>query len=394
MKLAYVNLSYNRSPVHEKRLEALAKGAALAGISPFDFFFVNGFREDAAGPVRYVKHSAGTRSLTFCDFLLRRYPVILKSVDLARYDAVILRYPYGDPSAPFFRTPCAVMTEHHTEEIPEYLSHLGMKGNPALMAMKLVRLVLEKKFGPRILGRVNGIIGVTDEIRRYELGRTGVSVPSCVVPNGITVEDVSVTGFRPFDGKRLDIIMLVSSMQPWQGVDRITGAVSRYRGPVEVTLHIVGDMKARDLARISPDLSRIRLHGYQDGKGLDTVMAGMNLAVSSLAMFRNDLQEGCTLKTREYTARGIPFILGYTDPDLEGVEKEFCLKVSNDDSPIEMESIIDFASRISARDRGGSLSGEMRSYALNHMDWSVKAKKYLEFTNQVRKQYNDHHDNM
>ena len=104
-----------------------------------------------------------------------------------------------------------------------------------------------------------------------------------------------------------------------------------------------------------------------------------------MSLFRKNLNEACSLKTREYTARGIPFVLAYQDTDLQHVDKKyrFYLPMANNDSMIEMDKIINFAKHMSTFGNGESISDYMRAYALRHMDWSVKVRKYLEFVEKI-----------
>jgi hypothetical protein len=108
-------------------------------------------------------------------------------------------------------------------------------------------------------------------------------------------------------------------------------------------------------------------------------MGKMNLAISTMALHRKRMTEACSLKTREYTARGIPFVLAYEDPDLAMVEEErkFFLSFPNDDSPFSFDRIIDFARSIT--ESGESISAYMREYAFQHMDWGSKMRAYVEF---------------
>jgi hypothetical protein len=109
------------------------------------------------------------------------------------------------------------------------------------------------------------------------------------------------------------------------------------------------------------------------------VFRGVTVAFSSLAMFRTGLREACVLKTREYVARGVPFVFGYDDVDL--VEPEsFCLNVGNSDAPFPLERVIEFAKAASAE---AGLSNRMREFARARLDWKVKMKAFHDFASEV-----------
>ena len=97
------------------------------------------------------------------------------------------------------------------------------------------------------------------------------------------------------------------------------------------------------------------------------------------------MKEACILKTREYMARGIPFVLTYDDPDLLAVDEDgrFYLSLPNDDTAVDMDEIIAFADRMSQNQ--ADISTYMRAYANQHLDWQTKMKQYLEFIDTLGK---------
>ncbi len=194
---------------------------------------------------------------------------------------------------------------------------------------------------------------------------------------------MNLTGFKSFDGKKLDLAMLVGSFYPWHGLDRIISGVNRYNGRSEVRLHLIGRIKKNDIKYSGLDFSKVDFHGFQTGSALDRLLKEMNLAVGPLALHRVGLLEGCTLKIREYTARGIPFVLAYKDIDLKHVDAEnnFYLECDNSDMPINMDEVINFAEQLGRK--GQSVSDCMRDYAYQYMDWGVKMGRYLDFVNQI-----------
>lgn len=386
MKIAYIHFSKDKNPAHENRLHALALGAKKAGIDNIEFYYLNNDRHDSTGLVKYIRFKQKIFPFNYHDFLLNRYNLIDSSMDLQQIDCLILRYPNGDPSGLNFTSKYNVITEHHSKEIPEYVSHLKSKNAVVIHSLKKIRLHLEQKYGPETLNNVKGIIGVTDEISSYEINRIQSNIPCVTIANGISVDNLKISGFKPFDGKHLDIIMVMGSIQPWQGLDRIIHSIHNYKGSVNITIHVVGNVTGKDIRQITPDASRIRLYGYRDSAQVSEIAKNMNVALGTLALFRKNMSEACPLKTREYVARGIPFIVGYHDTDLKKVDEnyKFFLPVENTDSLIDMERIIDFTSMISKKDKTDSISNYMRGYALSHLDWSVKIKDYLSFIDTIK----------
>lgn len=299
------------------------------------------------------------------------------------YDYILLRYPMADKSGFGFAQKHRLITEHHTDEVYEALSQAKSKN--ASLKSKFIsssRYLLETTHGDRLLNSCCGVVGLTDEIRKIQLSRAQKDIPSRVIANGIDVNKISHTGFKIFDGKKLDIVFVMGVPHPWHGLDRILKSIHDYKGNVSVTLHLVGKVLPTDLGAIRIDKADIRLHGILKGKELDSVMREMNVAVSSLAEYRNHMQEACTLKTREYAARGIPFILAHKDPDLLMVDEDnkFFLSVDNNAADINMEEIISFAQDAS---RLKGITHYMREYASKNMDVRNKMMDYNDFIENI-----------
>ena len=97
--------------------------------------------------------------------------------------------------------------------------------------------------------------------------------------------------------------------------------------------------------------------------------------------------EASSLKTGEYTARGLPFILANDDIGLTSVppDKRFFLQFDNNDSLLDMQKTINFAIDMTARREG--IIPYMREYALTKLDWRIKLQQYVDFVHLIDKQH-------
>jgi len=388
MNIAYIYFAKDDSPGVENRMFAMAQGAKNACLENIHFINLNILKHGTNRLIEFIKFKQKKFPLNYYDYFFRRYKILEKSINLQRYDFIILRYPAGDPSGIKFTSRYNVITEHHTKEIPEYLSQLEGKLPFIIKTLKRIRLKLEIQNGYKILKQAKGIICVTDEIRNAELSRVDKKIPSITIPNGIDVQNIRKTGFKRFDGNTLNLVTVVSSPKPWHGLDKIISSINLNKRKVKIIFHIVGNINKDDISSIPHNRSKVIFHGLKFGKELDELMKDMNCAVSTMALYKKEMNEACSLKTREYTARGIPFILAYKDPDLQHVEKDykFYLSFANDESEIQIEKIIDFGSRMSKKGYKESISDYMREYAFKYMDWTVKIKKYIEFLEEIEAQ--------
>jgi glycosyltransferase involved in cell wall biosynthesis len=295
---------------------------------------------------------------------------VLKPV-LESHDAVLLRFPKAPLNYKllFRQYGHRIITIHNTDEISELLLKKTLK---RLLLVWLVKLIV-----PRLLRRVAGIIGVTEEIRRLEVQKAYPNIPlSMVITNGIDVEAVPFTEFKCYDGVELHMVFVASHFQPWQGCDRLLAGIARHRGE-SVILHIVGevDEEIRLLTKDISDRNGVLFHGSLTGESLDRVMAQATLAVGTLALHRKGMRQACTLKVREYTSRGIPFFYAYDDPDIPS-NVSWALRFEGDEQPIEISRIVSFAREVSSLD---GLAAEMRKYASLHLEWRSKTREMYDF---------------
>ena len=128
----------------------------------------------------------------------------------------------------------------------------------------------------------------------------------------------------------------------WHGVDKL---VELARTFPDLHIDIVG---YEQLPEHEPLPSNLTLHGYLNADGYKKVMAGCDLAISTLALYRKGMEEACPLKTRECLAYGLPMVLPYVDTDLKDLNADFLLKIPNKEDNIQThgQAIHDFAYRM------------------------------------------------
>lgn len=90
---------------------------------------------------------------------------------------------------------------------------------------------------------------------------------------------------------------------------------------------------------------KIIFHGTLFGQELDEVFNQCQFAIGSLGRHRSGITVIKTLKNREYATRGIPFIYSEQDSDFD--HQPYVLKAPADESPIDIQQIIDFLNNFS-----------------------------------------------
>ena len=379
MKVAYINCLLSKRGLLgvEKKLAAQARAIALLGLD-MDIFHFDLARQLQDDRVHFYRRTEGSLGQVLS--LFHRYSCISRRIDTDKYDLLVLRYSGGDFSlfSSFFRRNAGkIVTEHHTKELPEAYTY------KTTLPQKALTLSIERFLGPEMIKRCGGLIGLTDEIKRYELDRAGVSIPACTIPNGVLVQDVPFSRHACYNGKVLKLLCLADAFEAWQGLDRILAGLQNYSRKPFLHLSIVGNLPANQVylyRSLNHNVHvRIDFLGRLCGSMLEEVCQNTHVAFSSLASFRAKVREACTLKTREFIARGLPFVIGHSDPDLEGVD-EFLFRIPPDNSPVNMDEVVAFAERILNRK---GVSDSMREFAEKRLDWKIKMQQMWDFLESV-----------
>ena len=103
-------------------------------------------------------------------------------------------------------------------------------------------------------------------------------------------------------------------------------------------------------------------------QNMEEIYEQSDMAIGSLARHRSGITNIKTLKNREYAARGLSFIYSEQDSDFEN--KAYILKVPADESPININKIIDFHKRLKLN------PSEIRNSILS-LSWEAQMDKVL-----------------
>lgn len=169
------------------------------------------------------------------------------------------------------------------------------------------------------------------------------------ISNGIDFSAIPLKAHLNDTSKSLSLIG-VAEVHYWHGFDRlIAGLAEYYRSNPEykVYFHIVGNLTGeREKQEILTPIESehlneyVILHGAMYGEELEEVFDSADLGIGSLGRYRSGIKYIKPLKNREYAARGIPFIFSETDEDFDN--RPFVLKEPADESPINIQALIDF----------------------------------------------------
>lgn len=382
-QIRILHINYTPSPKYLKGKKiAFQAAAAKEKNLPIDFLVLNSTTSTHEANLEYLKIKLPKLAILRALFQkLFRYRYIERALESrSDYDIYILRYPLAlgfGVTAFYSKYGKKIYTEHHTIETQELDDFFAMS------AFSRVISALEKKFRTKIMGYTRGVIGVTNEIAdfAYAFKKSGAKF---TMSNGIRVSDIIPIQRPPVANiAQIRILFIASNFAAWHGLDRLLDGLSKYEGKMIIHLDLAGNIfngaLIHQIDKLNAgDLINIHKRGVVLNDDLDALYQLADIGISSLAIHRNGMREACVLKTREYCARGLPFVYSYEDSDLSG-DEIYALKIRGDESPVNIESIIQFHKSVMEIQ---DIRQIMRNDAEKKMDWGMKFERLYGLINE------------
>ncbi len=203
-------------------------------------------------------------------------------------------------------------------------------------------LLVDRCFRRKLAAQLDGIVTFSD-------AETIFGGHTIRISNGIDFDAIPQKITRNDTSRELHLIG-VAEVHYWHGFDRLVrGLADYYRNNPEykVYFHIVGPLSGeRERAGILPVVRDnhlepyVLLHGPLHGDELDAMFEKADFAIGSLGRHRSGITYIKTLKNREYAARGFAFTYSETDDDFDHMP--YVWKVAPDESPVDIQGLIDF----------------------------------------------------
>jgi hypothetical protein len=229
-----------------------------------------------------------------------------------RYDVILMRHMTFDPFAlvfaPLIRNRISL---HHAKEVEELrLISKGWKGRAAS--------ALERLTGRVAARHALGLLGVTQEIAEYERDLHAPEKAIGVYPNGVNTDQIPLIDDHRSAGV-VDAAFICGKFSAWHGLDKLIAAVDVHlRKPNEsfLKIHLIGqlsDVQKREIAATETRREVFQAHGLMDSAEYRHILARCDIGIASLALERESLREGSTLKVREMLAMGLAVYSGHSD---------------------------------------------------------------------------------
>lgn len=217
-------------------------------------------------------------------------------------------------------------------------------------------------------------------------------IPAMEITNGISTSHIKQRT-PSIENKKIVNIIGVAAITKKQGYDRIIRGIYQYyqhKNPVEpdVFFYIIGTGPFRkELELLSDELllsKYIIFVGEKEKEELEYYYSIASVGVGSLGLYNTgELKKVNSLKTREYCAKGLPFIITVCDYIFVDSNVDFCMIVENNNTPILIHDVISFLNFLKAKYSEDSLAETMINFANERLDWSAILASVIRRVNNI-----------
>ena len=263
---------------------------------------------------------------------------------------------------------------HAVTEIPTYPYDQEFKASNNILQLELK---IDQLFRRRLYQQQDALVTFSDATEIF--GQRTIRIS-----NGVDFDSIPLHSSLTTHPSPLHLIG-VAEVHIWHGYDRLIAGLGEYYkngGKREVVFHIVGGVHPNERYQANeyhPGLQaiidkyeiadKVIFHGTMFGKELDDVFNQCQFAIGSLARHRSGITVIKTLKNREYATRGIPFIYSEQDSDFD--HQPYIIKAPADESPIDIQQIIDFMDSF-------AMKPDNIRKTVEHLAWKIQMQRVID----------------
>lgn len=190
-------------------------------------------------------------------------------------------------------------------------------------------------------------------------------VPAYTMNMGVDVERITP---HLYMGEKSELNLIsVANENVYHAYDRIIESVYEYKGDRTVKVHLVGTVtdSSKDLIHKYGLNNQFILYGKKSGLELDQIYNKCNVGLGPFGQHRVGGKKDTGLKTKEYFAKGLPYIYSGEEPTVPNDYPYIC-KFSSDESPIDFDRVWDF---YQSYVDDLTVVDNMRTFAYEHYSW-------------------------
>lgn len=227
---------------------------------------------------------------------------------------------------------------------------------------------------------------LVDKITVFSKQKHVFGVPAISTINGIDFNNYQMR--KPIERMAGTVdIMCVASFSRFHGIDRFLAGMKVYYdqgGDADLVLHLVGNgMEISALKRMTEEFAlgdRVVYYGPRQKPFIDDLSNKCSLAIECLGIHRKGTNvPSSSLKSREYLARGLPFIYSWPIDCIDDTAEWFAFRVPSDDSPIDIQSVLDFENQLYSEKRPDDVAFLIRDFGKRIVDINVTMDPVVKF---------------
>jgi hypothetical protein len=242
--------------------------------------------------------------------------------------------------------------------------------------MNYITLLLDRKLRKKIDKYVDRIVTFSGDDFIF-------NIKTIKIANGIDCSNIPVASHE--NNNSVINIMAAAKFSFWHGYERLIEGLHKYyqtNFKKEIYLHFAGEGDSLsfyiELTKKYNLSKYIQFHGFLSGKQLDDFFNIGDIGICSLGRHRTNVFFLSDLKSREYLARGLP-IVSSTKIDIIPDGFQYCFYVPEDDSPINIQNIIDYYDNIISNKNNNDIAKEIRKFAEENCDISKTMLPVIEY---------------
>lgn len=224
-----------------------------------------------------------------------------------------------------------------------------------------------------------------DRFVTYTSDQEIFGVPTLCTFNGVQVEEMTLIG-GAYQENQITLIG-VAYMQRHHGYERIIEGLREYdQGGAQkykVTLRLVGDGPEKawyqELVEKYHLQDQVIFYPNKSGKELDELYDESDIALGSFGMYKLGLHTLGALKTREYLAKGVPFITGCPVDVLEE-DYPYVKNFPNNAQSVDIREVIEFYEKLK-RENGDKkeVARKIRESAVSRVSMQSVMQPIIDF---------------
>lgn len=287
-------------------------------------------------------------------------------------DIAYLRYVYFDFNfyrllKEFKKKNKVVIIEAHTYPI-----------KPNKISLKKIKCIIADIYTPLCKRYFDCVVGICDVKNIW--GKHTINID-----NGIDIGSIKVKN-NIFLSENEIHLLSVSTERDYHGYDRVLHGLSNYLKEnnnkiifkikfvgtyLKSTIDLVDKLKLNDY---------VEFCGRKSGNELDIIYDWADIGLGDLGRHRMGALSGSCLKTKEYFAKGLPFITSLIEPTYS-LDYKYVLRFDANDDAIDFNKIIDFYTRIK---NDKNIIVNMNKYAKNNFTWEKQLELVSNYLERVK----------